>query len=189
MIYTRAAIFGIVAITAACRAAAPVVIGNSPVSINGRPVGNASRPALKPVGEMGWTDFNGGVFKLSDFRGKGVILDFWATYCPPCIEEIPHLKELRKKYGEDKLVVVGLHVGDEADRPKIPEFVRRLAIDYPLGYPDDSLTEMIFGSQSAIPQTAVFDADGRLVEKIVGFDPKIKNDLDAAVEKAVRSVK
>ena len=141
---------------------------------------------MKPVPEMSWTDFEGNLKKLKDFQGKVVILDFWATYCPPCIEEIPHLKELQAKYGTDNLLVVGLHVGGTEDEPKVAEFVERLKITYPLGYPEEYLTSYIFGQDTAIPQTAIFDRKGRLIKKIVGFDPKIKIELDEIVEKAVR---
>ncbi|HEV8591538.1 MAG TPA: TlpA disulfide reductase family protein [Pyrinomonadaceae bacterium] len=133
---------------------------------------------------MSWTGFEGNVGKLKDFQGKAVILDFWATYCPPCIEEIPHLKELRKKYG-DNLVLVGLHVGGEDDRSKIPEFVERLKIDYPLAYPEDNLTSYVFGQDNRIPQTAVFDRNGTMVKKIAGFNDDIRRELDQAVEQAM----
>ena len=170
-----------------CRpAAAPVAIGNRPVSVNGVPVRDAPSQPLKPVAEMSWTGFEGNVQKIKDLHGKVVILDFWATYCPPCIEEIPHLMDLQAKYGADNLVIVGLHVGGEEDQPKIPEFVKRLKIDYPLAYPEESLTSFIFGQESAIPQTAVFDRDGKLVKKIIGFSPAIKQELDETVDAAIR---
>ena len=168
-----------------CRpAAAPVSVGNKPVSVNGVPAPDAQSQPLKPVTEMSWTGFQGNVQKLKDLEGKVVVLDFWATYCKPCIEEIPHLMQLQAKYGED-LRVIGLHVGGDEDRPKVPEFVERLKITYPLGYPEDALTAYIFGQQTAIPQTAVFDRSGKLVKKITGFDQRIKLELDEAVAAAV----
>lgn len=168
-----------------CRpAAAPVAVGNKPVSINDVPLKDAQARPLKPIPEMGWTGFDGSVQKLKDLRGKAVILDFWATYCPPCIEEIPHLKELKKKHG-DELVIIGLHVGGEEDKAKVPEFVEKLKIDYPLAYPEDELTSFVFGADSAIPQTAIFDREGKMVRKITGFNEQIKAELDQAVETAV----
>lgn len=170
-----------------CRpAASPVAIDNRPVSVNGVPVRNAPSQPLKPVPEMGWTGFEGNVQKIKDLHGKVVILDFWATYCPPCIEEIPHLMQLESKYGPDDLVVIGLHVGGEEDQPKVPDFVKRLKITYPLGYPEEALTAYIFGQDSAIPQTAVFDRNGNLVKKITGFSPEIKQELDQTVDTAIR---
>ena len=172
-------------ISVSCRpAAAPVAVGNKPISVNDVPLKDAQARPTKPIHEMSWTGFDGSIEKLKDLKGKAVILDFWATYCKPCIEEIPHLKELQKKY-ENELVVVGLHVGGEEDKPKVPEFVDRLAIDYKLAYPEDALTAFVFGQDTAIPQTAIFDRDGQLVKKITGFSPEIKIQLDAAVEEAV----
>ena len=171
-----------------CRpAAAPVLVGNKPVSINDVPLKDAQAKPLKPIPEMSWTGFEGKIEKLKDHRGKVVILDFWATYCPPCIEEIPHLKALQAKYGPDNLLVIGLHVGGDEDKPKVPEFVERLKITYPLAYPEDALTSFIFGADSAIPQTAIFDRQGRLAKKIVGFNSEIKAELDEAVKTAVGS--
>jgi len=171
-------------LTAACGAAAPVSVGNKPVSINEKPVKDAPSRPMKPIAEMNWTTFEGKIQKLRDFQGRVVILDFWATYCPPCIEEIPHLMELKRTYGDD-LVLVGLHVGGDEDRPKVPEFVEKLKIDYPLATPEDMLTAFIFGQESAIPQTAIFDREGKLVKKIVGFSPEIKRQLDEAIAATV----
>lgn len=177
-----AVFFAVCIISFGCRpAAAPVSVGNKPVSVNGVPAKDAQLQPTKPVTEMSWTGFEGNVAKLKDLNGKVVILDFWATYCPPCIEEIPHLMELQAKYGAENLHIVGLHVGGEEDRPKVPEFVERLKITYPLAYPEDALTAYIFGQQTAIPQTAIFDRKGRMVKKIAGFDATIKAELDEAV--------
>ncbi|MEO7672755.1 MAG: TlpA disulfide reductase family protein [Pyrinomonadaceae bacterium] len=181
-------LFSLCFISMSCRpAAAPVLVGNKPVSINDVPLKDAQARPLKPIPEMSWTGFEGDVQKLKDYRGKVVILDFWATYCPPCIEEIPHLKALQAKYGQDELLIVGLHVGGDEDKPKVPEFVARLKITYPLAYPEDVLTSFIFGAETAIPQTAIFDRQGRLAKKIVGFDEKIRAELDEAVDAAMRS--
>jgi len=139
---------------------------------------------MKPVGEMSWTNFDGKIQKVKDLEGKVVLLDFWATYCPPCIEEIPHLMDLQAKYGSE-LQVVGLHVGGDEDKPKVPAFVENMKITYPLAYPEDALTALVFGQQSAIPQTAVFDRSGKLVKKITGFDAGIKAELDQAVAEAI----
>ncbi len=185
--YLRLILVALAGITVSgCGAAAPVSVGNQPVSINDRPLRDAPTRPLKPVGEMNWTTFEGPVQKLKDFQGKVVILDFWATYCPPCIEEIPHLMELKETYG-DELVLIGLHVGGEEDRPKVQEFVDRLNINYPLATPEDALTQYIFGQESAIPQTAIFDRSGKLVKKIVGFNLEIKVQLDEAVAATINA--
>ena len=173
----------------ACRpAAAPVSIGNKPVSINDVPITNQPLPPSKPLEEMTWAEFDGktnvdgNTKKLKDLQGKVLILDFWATYCPPCLVEIPHLKELQAKYGKENLEVIGLHVGGEDDRPKVPQFADKLKIDYVLATPENELTRFIFGTNDSIPQTAIFDRKGKLIKKVVGFDEQIKEDLDKTIE-------
>ena len=180
-------IFAAFAFQLECKpAAAPVAVGNKPISVNGVKSKDAPSGPARPLNEMSWTSFDGNVSKLKDFKGKAILLDFWATNCAPCIEEIPHLLALKQKYGDD-LMVVGMHVGDDEDRQNIPAFVEKLKIAYPLAYPDDALTRYIFENESAIPQTAVIDRNGVLIKKVVGFNGQIKNELDSAVEQAVHT--
>src|SRR5437764_8786119 len=125
------------------RAAAPVAVSNQPVSINDRPTTSDSRGASeerppvpsKPFAEMGWTDDKDRVQKLGDLKGKAVILDFWATFCIPCRKEIPHLNSLITKYGKDNLHIVGLNVGGDEDKPKIPAFVTETKLAYSIAFP------------------------------------------------------
>lgn len=179
--------FALVALIAfsGCRpAAAPVAVGEKPISINDVPLKDAPRQPLKPIAEMNWTTFDGNVQKMKDYQGKVVLLDFWATYCPPCIEEIPHLLELQAAHPND-LQIIGLHVGGPEDRPKVPEFVERLKMTYPLATPEDELSRFVFGDDTAIPQTAIFDRNGKFVKKIVGFSPAIKKELDTAIQETL----
>lgn len=170
-----------------CRPSAPPVsISNRPISASEIPQTNLPMPPSKPLGEMTWNNFDGKTQKLADFKGKAVILDFWATYCPPCLDEIPHLNSLQTKYGTDNLQIVGLHAGDSEDLAKVPAFAERLKINYILASPEDELLRFVFANQNEIPQTAVFDRNGKLIRKFVGFDLKIKNDLDKSVEEALK---
>ncbi|MDQ4121501.1 MAG: TlpA family protein disulfide reductase [Acidobacteriota bacterium] len=137
--------------------------------------------------KLGWRLNDGQRQTLADYRGKAIILDFWATYCPPCIEGIPHFNELKRRYESEGLQIVGLHVGGEDDKPNIPEFVERLQISYRLGYPEPGLTEFYFQGDTRIPQTLVFDRNGQLVEQFVGFTPEIKEEIDTAVLQALKT--
>lgn len=174
------------AFVSGCRpAAAPVSISELPI-----PNDRMRRVALeigpvKPVAELGWKILDGERQQIGDLRGKVIVLDFWATYCPPCIEEIPHLKELQAKFGEKGFQVIGLHVGGDEDLPRVPAFVKKLDIDYPLARPDDSLMSQLIGNDTRIPQTLVFDRSGNLVKRFVSYDDTIRRALDLAVEAAV----
>ncbi|MDH3493654.1 MAG: TlpA family protein disulfide reductase [Acidobacteriota bacterium] len=172
----------------ACRSAAPpVAVSDRPVSNNRMPRLNLPMPPSKPLEKLGWILFKGGEKKLmEEYKGKVLILDFWATYCAPCIEGIPHLRMLNEKYGDD-LLVIGLHVGGEEDRPRVPAFEKRLNIDYPIATPEDELTYLLLGTDTRIPQTLVFDREGKLVEKFVSYDETIGKQIEKTVERTVKN--
>jgi thiol-disulfide isomerase/thioredoxin len=132
-----------------------------------------------------WTTLDGRRARGSDFLGKVLILDFWATYCPPCRDEVPHLIALQRRYGAQGLHVVGLNVGGDEDRPKVPGFIEEFGIQYALGYPDAQMSELFFADNSAIPQTYVYDRQGRLLKKFVGFDNNIGAELERTVQAAL----
>ena len=167
-----------------CRSAAePVSISTRPISKNRMARTNFPMPPTKPIEQLRWKILDGEWQKISDFKGKVLVLDFWATYCAPCIEEIPHLKELQAKYGEKGFQVIGLHVGGEEDLPRVPAFIEKLEIDYPLARPEDELTYSLLGTDNRIPQTLVFDREGKLVKKFVAYDENVKNEIDKTIEK------
>ncbi|HYG10557.1 MAG TPA: TlpA disulfide reductase family protein [Pyrinomonadaceae bacterium] len=130
-----------------------------------------------------WTTLDGRRARGSDFQGKVLVLDFWATYCPPCRDEVPHLIDLQRRYGAQGLHVVGLNVGGDEDRPKVPAFIEEFGIQYALGYPDAQMSELFFADNSAIPQTYVYDRQGRLLKKFIGFD---RDTMPAELERAVQ---
>ena len=167
----------------ACQnAAAPVAISNKPVSVN-----DARQPNVieQPVARLSWTGMDGSQQQIGDLKNKVIVLDFWATYCVPCRDEIPHLNSLQAKYGKD-LQVVGLNVGGREDQPKIPAFAKQLKVSYQIAIPEQPLVSYIFGTDDSIPKTAVFDRQGRHVLTITGFDTEIQSELDRAVDAAIR---
>jgi cytochrome c biogenesis protein CcmG, thiol:disulfide interchange protein DsbE len=136
-----------------------------------------------PVGA--WTQPDGRRVTLEDLRGQVVVLDFWATYCPPCREEIPHLVRLQKQYGTKGFKVIGLNVGGEEDKPKVPEFVKLYSIQYQLAEPDNETVRLFLAQDDSIPQTFVLDRRGRLVRHFVGYDEQVASELEAAITGAL----
>ena len=180
-----------------CGAPAPVVVnrGETP---RGRTPPRTSLPmpptttaagGANAVNAQTFTLLDNQQVKLSDYLGQVVVLDFWATYCPPCLEEAPHLDALQRRFGAQGLQVIGLNVGGPDDRPKIAEFVERLKIKYALGFPEPEMTNLYMGSDSRIPQTVVFDRQGRIVKHFVGYDQTISQELERTIEETVTSNK
>ncbi len=139
------------------------------------------------VAGMGWMLDDGTRKTIADFHGKVLVLDFYATWCVPCRQSIPHLIDLQQKAGPQGLQVVGLNVGGPDDRVKVPAFADELRIEYPLGFPDKSLTDFFLSDVDAIPQTFVFDRNGELVKRFIGFDDLTAEHLEQSVGAALDS--
>jgi thiol-disulfide isomerase/thioredoxin len=137
--------------------------------------------------QYGWTQLDSRRSQLSDYAGQVVILDFWATYCPPCLEETPHLVGLQKRYGSQGLKVIGLNVGGPDDRPKVAAYVEQFKVQYTLGYPDPATVDLYLGNNDNIPQTLIFDRRGKLIKHFVGFDPQVSAELDRTIQNALTS--
>src|SRR5262245_10181549 len=156
------------------------------------------QPSIPSLGELKAKDFKvktleGESVSLNSLLGEGkpVLIDFWATWCGPCRVEIPHLKELHKKYGKDGLIVLGLNLEDPAeDRQAVKKFVKDFGMDYQSVFAPSEVYKFLNSGAPAyrIPQTIVFGADGAVVRRLVGYNPRIGRDiLNRAVEKAIGS--
>ncbi len=142
-------------------------------------------PPVKPNADMGWVRSDGARSRLSDYANKVLVLDFYATWCQPCRQSIPHLASMQDRFGASGLQVVGLNVGGADDRVKVPAFAQELKIQYPLGFPDKSLSDFFLSDNETIPQTFVFGRDGNLVNRFIGYDPAIGSELEKTIQAAV----
>ncbi|MCK6613905.1 MAG: TlpA family protein disulfide reductase [Ignavibacteriaceae bacterium] len=122
----------------------------------------------KKAPDFSLKDLNGKVVKLSDFKNKIVIIDFWATWCGPCRKGIPDLVSLQKTYGKD-VVIIGITVDD--DLAEVPPFAQKYGINYPVLYADRKVIKD-YGGIDAIPTSFIVDKKGNIVDKHVGLIPK-----------------
>jgi cytochrome c biogenesis protein CcmG/thiol:disulfide interchange protein DsbE len=112
----------------------------------------------------------GKTVKLSDFKGKIVIIDFWATWCPPCRKGIPDLVELQKTYKKD-LVIVGISLDQERTLKDLKPFIENFNINYPVVLGNEKVVKD-YGGINAIPTAFVVDQDGFIIDSHVGLVPK-----------------
>jgi peroxiredoxin len=117
-----------------------------------------------------WTlqDLSGKTVQLSDFKGKVVILNFWATWCTPCREEIPSFIALQSKYSENGLVIVGVSM-DQGGPAIVKAFADTQMINYPIVL-GDPLIAASYGGIMILPTTFVIDRDGKITNIQEGFD-------------------
>jgi thiol-disulfide isomerase/thioredoxin len=125
--------------------------------------------------------------KLSDYLGYVVVLDFYATWCPPCREQTPHLVSLYGRYKNQGLRIIGLNVGGDDDRYKVPQFVEEFNIQYELAMPNKEMTALYLSDDDRIPQTFVFDRKGRLVKRFISYDKSMSAELERNIEEALRA--
>ena len=123
-------------------------------------------------------NLEGKTIKLSDFKGKVVLLNFWATWCPPCREEIPDLVSLQKQHAAQGLVVLGVSM-DQGGPAGVASFVKKFGINYPVVM-GDAKTSEAYGSIQVLPTTFIIDRKGNIVDGLqgatdrAGFEEKIK---------------
>lgn len=105
-------------------------------------------------------DMQGQAQRLSDYRGKWVLVNFWATWCPPCLEEVPDLVALHEAHKKTDLVVIGVALDSTGE--SVVDFVAKRRVSYPVVLGDYELAEQV-GEVNALPTSYLFDPTGKLV--------------------------
>lgn len=139
----------------------------------GKPSGDGGAPGRPPMLQAApaWKlrSVNGDLVTSGDFQGKVLLLDFWATWCPPCRKEIPGFVALQKKYGARGLAVVGISL-DEGDVRSVKAFINQFGINYPIVMGTQQVAAA-FGGMEGVPTTFIMDRRGNIVFKHVGYAP------------------
>lgn len=138
-------------------------------------------------------DLNGRTLRLSDYKGKVVLINFWATWCPPCRAEMPDLVRLQREHAKDGLQIIGITYPPE-QKARVRRFASRLKVNYPIVLGTRELKSR-FSSDETLPLTVVINRDGKVSDIIGGillreeFDEKIKPLLMKSVEGGSTSAK
>lgn len=157
-----------------------LLLGLTVVGLVGCSKGPAGPPPPKatvvPAGEIGSRlpdfavqDLHGRKISSTDIHGKVVLVDFWATWCQPCKQEMPGYQKLLDRYGSQGFVVIGFKFDTMADTEDPLRFAKRIGVRYPLAIAADDLRQK-FGGIEGLPTTMLFDRDGILRQKIIGFE-------------------
>ena len=144
---------------------------------------NGSNLQGKLAPDFSLSSVDGKTLKLSDFRGKAVLLNFWATWCEPCKVEMPWFVDLQKKYGPNGLQVLGVAM-DDASPKDIADFARKMGVNYPIVIGKEAVGDE-YGGIPYLPSSFYIDRDGKVVERVFGLVSK--SEIEGDIQKALGS--
>ncbi len=133
----------------------------------------------QPAPEFALQSLDGKTVHLSDFRGKAVLLNFWATWCEPCKIEMPWFVDLQKEYGPEGLQIVGVAM-DDSGAEDIAKFAQKMGVNYPILIGKEAVGDS-YGGVQFLPATFYIDRDGKVVDKIFGL--KGRGEIEDDVKK------
>jgi thiol-disulfide isomerase/thioredoxin len=154
------------------------------------PVAKISTEGMKPAAELKLKNLDGKEVSLSDYRGKVVLVNFWATWCDPCRTEIPWLIEFQQKYGDRGFVVLGVAMDDEGkqvvqpfeQKERFDVNGQKMAINYPILLKNDDDVDKFagaFGGMIGLPTSVLISRDGKRVRTTIGLldADKLERDI------------
>jgi thiol-disulfide isomerase/thioredoxin len=136
-----------------------------------------------PAPDFTLESLDGKTMKLSDLRGKAVVLNFWATWCGPCKIETPWLVEMQQQYGNQGLQVVGVAM-DDSGKDEIAKFAKDMGVNYPILLGKEAVGDE-YGGVPALPESFFIGRDGKIVDRIIGL--KGKADIEDSIKKALNT--
>ena len=150
-----------------------------------------AKDALGKEVELKLKDLFGTDQSLSQYKGRIVVLNFWATYCVPCRTEMPDLAAIQNEYAALGVQVIGASADEAADRPKVLQFIKETKINFPVWMGAITADLMRFGLGEALPGTVVIDKTGKIVKVISGIVTvaDLKKQIDAMLSTAEVDVK
>lgn len=113
-------------------------------------------------------NLKGETVSSDQFKGQVLIIDFWATWCGPCVEAIPSLVKMRSELHQKGMEVIGISLDDPRSIKKVKAFTRKYEVDYPILIGNEEVSSK-FGGVSNIPTMFIIDKEGNIVDRIVGY--------------------
>jgi thiol-disulfide isomerase/thioredoxin len=145
--------------------------------------GLVSEPAVKAFFANEWQSPEGKVLNSKDWQGKVLVVNFWASWCPPCVEEMPELEKLQREFSDKNVLFVGIAVDSPSN---VREFLKKTPVSYPIamgGMNGSQLYKALGNTQSALPYTVLLAPSGKVLSSKLGkiSEEELRNSIKSAL--------
>ena len=145
--------------------------------------GLASDPSIKAFFANPWQTLDGKPSNSENWRGKVLVVNFWASWCPPCVEEMPALDKMAQEYASKNVLIVGIGIDSPSN---IREFLQKTPVSYPIvigGLEGSNLSKQMGNTQGALPYTVVINAKGKSIYTKLGkiSEEELKKAINSAL--------
>lgn len=145
--------------------------------------GLASDPSIKAFFANPWKTPDGKSANIDDWRGKVLVVNFWASWCPPCVEEMPTLDKIAQEYASKNVLIVGIGIDSPSN---IRQFLEKTPVSYPImigGLDGSALAKQMGNAQGALPYTVIINAKGKSVFTKLGkiSEEELKKAINSAI--------
>lgn len=137
-----------------------------------------------PAPDFTLESLTGNNLSLSDYHGKLVLLNFWATWCAPCKIPTPRFIELQNAYGPQGLQIIGVALDEDATKAEIAEFADKMRVNYPILIGNEKVARA-YGGIPAMPASFFIGRDGKIIDKIIGI--KEKDEFEISIQRALET--
>lgn len=161
------------------------------LKVNALKVLDAALPKPTPASDdavLALKDLSGVEQSLASYRGRVVVLNFWATWCEPCKKEMPDLSSIQDDYGPFGVQVIGAAGDTAADSAKVTKFIREFKVNFPVWVGASTDDMQRFGAETVLPATVVIGRDGKIIRREIGIikPAELREFLDAIVKSSVK---
>lgn len=150
--------------------------------------GAAKQESVPPLPDFELATLDGGRVALSDHVGKEVILiDFWATYCAPCILAMPHLNRVYEKYKDQGFVILGVSVDGPESQGRVRSAVKKMRVTFPILLDEETEALALYNPNSSAPYSVLIDRHGRIIKRKEGLDIASMEAFEREIVEAIES--